>query len=402
MPKTETFTVNESFAHLIETRRDFLVDVRRHMHRNPELSGCETKTTQYLADLLRGEDLHVTIGPEERGVIVDLGDPALNSKRIALRADIDAIPVQDTKTVEYRSTVENAMHACGHDAHSTMLLGALILLKHWFQEEQPKHVAVRAIFQPEEESASGATRLIRHGVLENVSAILGCHVDSSRPVGEVGLRSGVITAHCDEVKVTISGRGGHAARPHETIDPIAAGVQFLQMVYGTVNRSVDARSPVVLTFGQFVGGHGSNVIPDGVQLKGSLRTLDAKARQQTIDTVGNIAQGVASATGAQVSAEFGLTVPSVVADKELTELVRRTCQTILGDDKAKPIELPSMGGEDFAFYTQHIPAAFFRVGSAGDGVCNLPLHNSGFDIDEAVLPVGAQILSNCAINYLDE
>ncbi len=392
----------ESFANLIDTRRDFLVDVRRHMHRNPELSGCETNTTQYLAELLRGEDLHVTIGPDERGVIVDMGDPALASKRIALRADIDAIAVQDTKTVEYRSTVDNVMHACGHDAHSTMLLGALILLKHWFNEKQPKDVAVRAIFQPEEESASGATRLIRHGVLENVSAILGCHVDSSRPVGEVGIRSGIITARCDEVSVKIIGRSGHAARPHETIDPIAAGVQFVQMVYGTVNRTADARSPVVLAFGQFVGGHGSNVIPDVVELKGTMRTLNSQARQQTIDTVANIAQGIASATGAQISAEFGLTVPSVVADKEMTELVRSTCKTILGEDKAKPIELASMGGEDFAFYTDHIPAAFFRVGSAGDGVCNLPLHNSGFDIDEAVLPVGAQILSNCAINYLNE
>ena len=390
----------QTLSNLIDTRRDYLVDVRRHMHRNPELSGSEIKTTQYLADLLRGEELNFTIGPEDRGLIVDLGDPALASKRIALRADIDAIPVHDTKSVNYRSTVDNVMHACGHDAHSTMLLGALILLKHWFDQEPRKHLAVRAIFQPEEENACGAMRLIRHGVLENVSAIMGCHVDSSRPVGEVGYRSGILTAHCDDVTVTISGKSGHAARPHETIDPIATAAQFIQSVYSMVNRAVNSQFPVVLTFGQIIGGHGANVIPDLVTLRGTLRTLDPKARQKTIEVVGDIAGGIAAATGATINADFGLHVPSVVADNDMTELVRSTCEEILGAGKVKPLLRPSMGGEDFAFYTQHLPASFIRVGSAGEGSCNLPLHNSGFDIDEDVLPIGAQILSNCAISYL--
>lgn len=393
--------MNETFSQLIDSRYEYLVDVRRHMHRNPELSGCERNTTKYLAELLAKEYLPFSVGPEDRGLIVDLGDPDAQ-RRIALRADIDAIPVQDTKSVAYRSTVENVMHACGHDAHSTMLLGGLILLRHWFETEQPEGVAVRAIFQPEEETASGARRLIQHGVLENVNAIIGGHVDPSRPVGSIGIRDGVITAHCDEVEIEIIGRGGHAARPHETIDPIAAAVQFISSVYASTGRSVDVQSPVVLTFGQIIGGHGSNVIPDRVHIRGTLRTLCSKARQETIDTVSKIAAGVASATGTRINAEFGLTVPSIVADPAMTQLVRETCRSVLGEHHVEKIRRPSMGGEDFAFYTQKLPASFVRIGCAGAEAGNLPLHNSSFDIDETVLPVGAQILSNCAIQFLNQ
>ena len=392
--------MNQVFSDLIANRRNFLVDVRRHMHRHPELSGSETETTQYLAGILSKEGFQFEIGPDNRGVIVDLGQPDA-TKRVAIRADIDAIPVQDSKSVEYKSSVKDVMHACGHDAHSTMLLGCLILLKHWFAENADSGFAVRAIFQPEEETANGATALIRHGVLKDVSAIIGCHVDPSRPVGEVGVRSGAITAHCDEVIVDIHGKGGHAARPHQTIDPILAASQLIQNVYAIAPRSVDSQSPVVLTFGQISGGHGSNIIPDVVHLRGTLRTLDPVARQQTIDTVSKIARGIAESSGTTINASFGMTVPSVIADPGMTEIARQVCDEILGSGQTKRLERPSMGGEDFAFYTQHLPAAFLRVGSAGEGTCDLPLHNSGFDINEDVLPLGAQLLSNCAIRFLE-
>ncbi len=388
-----------TFSQIIDSRRGFLVDVRRHLHRNPELSGCEKNTTQYLARLIQAEHLPFEIGPDNRGIIVDLGDPAA-SKRIALRADIDAIPVNDVKSVDYRSTVENVMHACGHDAHSTMLLGALILLRHWFEEKQPTDVAVRAIFQPEEENARGAQSLIRHGVLEQVSAIIGSHVDPTRPVGTIGVRSGIVTAHCDEVIIEVTGVGGHGARPHETVDPIAATVQFINTVYASVNRRVDSQSPVVLSFGYIQGGHSCNVIPDRVQIFGTLRTLGEHARHKTMETVATIATGVGMATGAGISVDWRTTVPSIFADQEMTHLVRDTCVSILGEDHVHPILNPSMGAEDFAFYTLQLPAAFVRVGCAGKVTGHLPLHNSGFDIDESVLPIGAQILSNCAINYL--
>lgn len=394
-----TSQVITSLSQIIDARRDFLVDVRRHLHRNPELSGCETNTTQYLARLIQAEQLPFQFGPEDRGIIVDLGDSAA-TKRIALRADIDAIPVNDVKSVDYSSTVANVMHACGHDAHSTMLLGALILLRHWFDEKQPSGVAVRAIFQPEEETALGAQRLIRHGAVEQVSAIIGSHVDPTRPVGTVGVRSGIVTAHCDEVIVEVTGNGGHGARPHETIDPIAAAVQFVNTVYASVNRRVDSQSPVVLSFGYIHGGHSCNVIPDRVQIFGTLRTLGELARQQTMDVVRSIAAGVETATDARISVDWCTAVPSIFADQDMTHLVRDTCVAILGEDHVHPILNPSMGAEDFAFYTLQLPAAFVRVGCAGKHTGHLPLHNSGFDIDEGVLPIGAQILSNCAINYL--
>lgn len=368
------------------------------MHQNPELSGREFETTRYLANQLQAAGIHCRLGPEKRGLVVDLGSPR-STRRLALRADIDAVPVRDAKQVDYRSQVENATHACGHDAHSAMLFGALISLQKWFQNEKPNG-AIRAIFQPEEETIRGAKRLMEWGALEDVHAIIGLHVDPERPVGTVALKTGPMTAQCDELRVEIVGRGGHAARPHETCDPIAAATQFLSACYQLVPRALNSRQPVVLSFGAIHGGDACNVIPSSVSLKGTLRTTSRDSRQVAQEQIKQIAGGISQATGTHVQVEWGATVPPVTTDDHLTEVVRAASQHLLGADNVLPITQASMGGDDFAFYSEAIPASFIRIGCAGQQCGNLPLHNPAFDVDEQVLSVGAKVLSLAASRYL--
>ena len=368
------------------------------MHQNPELSGREFETTRYLANQLQAAGIHCRLGPEKRGLVVDLGSPR-TTRRLALRADIDAVPVHDAKQVDYRSQVENATHACGHDAHSAMLFGALISLQKWFQNEKPNG-AIRAIFQPEEETIRGAKRLMEWGALEDVHAIIGLHVDPERPVGTVALKTGPMTAQCDELRVEIVGRGGHAARPHETCDPIAAATQFLSACYQLVPRALNSRQPVVLSFGAIHGGDACNVIPSSVSLKGTLRTTSRDSRQVAQEQIKQIAGGISQATGTHVQVEWGATVPPVTTDDHLTEVVRAASQHLLGADNVLPITQASMGGDDFAFYSEAIPASFIRIGCAGQQCGNLPLHNPAFDVDEQVLSVGAKVLSLAASRYL--
>ena len=382
----------------IERHTAPLKDIRRHLHRHPELSGQEYATTKFLASELQKQGIDFKFGPDRRGLIVDLGDQNA-SKRLAIRADMDAIAVRDCKQVDYRSTTPEAMHACGHDAHSTILFGTVNVLKEYMEQNECEH-AVRAIFQPEEEIATGAQKMIDFGALENVSAIIAGHVDPTRSVGRIGLRSGICTAHCTEIFVDIVGRGGHAARPHETIDPIEIGTQFIRDCYQAVPRYGMEAEKVVLSFTAIHGGKYCNVIPENLQITGTMRSLEKEAREAAAENIKKIAAEIAGATGAKIDVRFGLIVPSIMADEQLTQFIRDVGTEVLGRDQVEEIPKPSMGGEDFAFYSQQLPASFIRFGCEGSGTGNLPLHNSGFDIDERVLEIGVKVMANSAIAYL--
>ena len=375
-----------------------LTEIRRYIHQHPEESGFEFQTTKYLAEQVERLGFRYSIGPNQRGLIVDLGAPEAK-RRIGLRADIDAIPVADTKQTAYRSKNPKCMHACGHDAHSTMLLGAIQRISLWMDQHPDCELAVRAIFQPEEETAQGAKSLIQHGVLDGVDAIVGMHVDPSRPAGTIGWQTGVHTAHCNEIKIRISGRSGHAARPHESVDPIAVGVQFVQMAYSTIQRMVDSRNATVFTICQFSGGHSSNVTPDEVHLQGTLRTHCRTSRETVIQHLSNLTSSLASTTGARFDLQFGTEVPAVLNDPEVTRLARAAAIDIVGEPCVHEITKASMGGEDFAFYSQEIPASFIRLGCAGQEIGSLPLHNSGFDIDESILTIGADFFARAVVQY---
>ncbi len=393
-------TLINSLNQFIDSQANSLVAIRRHLHQHPELSGREFETTEFIAGKLREMGVPCRLGPDNRGLVVDLGHPE-PTRRLAIRADLDAIPVQDAKQVDYRSSIDSVMHACGHDAHATILLGVIESLSHIFSETQPEY-AVRAIFQPEEETATGARRMIEFGALDGVDAILGAHVDPKRAVGTVALRSGVVTAHCTEVFVEVIGQGGHAARPHDTIDPIETTILFVSACNSINPRAVDALHPFVLSFTCIHGGQEPNIIPDRVEIKGTLRTVSEESRKIVIENIHRIAQGMAAATGAQIKVEFGTVVPSVIANSELTRLAQDSCIKLLGQENVIEMYQGSMGGEDFAFYSKAVPAAFLRMGCAGANTGHLPLHNSGFDIDERVLPLGVKALTTIALDYFSQ
>ena len=383
----------------VDVAAERVVALRRHLHAHPEPSGEELQTSLHLYQMFDALGLQVRMGPEGCGVIVESrGTDA--ARRIALRADIDALRIEDQKRVAYRSTVREVMHACGHDAHTATVFGAITALDQLERDGAfPWPVRWRAIFQPAEETSDGAQSMIRAGALEGVDAILSMHVDPTRRAGTIGVRAGVLTASCDTMRITVKGRGGHAARPHESIDPIAAAAQLIGTLYQYVPRATDSQEAVVVSFGQIHGGQNSNVIPEQVVLEGTVRTLDAAIREKTIEHIRELAEGVEKVTRTQVEVTFEHGSPSVYNDKELTELVSSVAVQQLGAENVSMILRPSMGGEDFADYLDHVPGTMFRLGAAGEDAPWSGLHTPTFDVDERCLAVGAKILARSVVQW---
>jgi len=384
----------------IDQRFERMRDVRRHLHQHPEPSGHETQSTRYLASLLSSDRLEPKIAAGGRGLWVD-SNPS-SEPRIGIRADIDALWIQDEKQVEYRSRKDGLMHACGHDAHSAIVLGAITTLADLDKNGKlPWPVACRAIFQPAEETNQGAIEMVQAGALDGLTDLLGVHMDPSRKVGTIGVRHGDFTADCHELTIEIHGRGAHAARPHEAVDPIAIAAQLITSIYLFVPRGTDAQDAVVVTFGKIHGGHASNVIPDHVILSGTMRTLDADVSARTIKHIARLASGLASASGARIDIQWHSGPPPVKNDASLVNLLSEAGRAVLGATNVHPIRRPSMGGEDFANYLPHVRGAMFRLGSAPSDEPAPLLHNPMFDIDERSLRIGAQILAHAIVRCCD-
>jgi amidohydrolase len=376
--------------------RSVLVGIRRHLHMHPESSGEERETSLYLAERLAEVGVESRVLRDGLGVVADasIGTPGPDAVRVALRADIDALEIADGKTVEYRSCHEGLMHGCGHDVHSTVVLGVAMAVAEHGDCEGPG-VHLRYLFQPAEEICLGAKWLVEQGVLEGVDAILGLHVDPERPAGEVGVRSGALTAHCNEVIIHVRGQGGHAARPHQSRDPIAATVELAAALYALLPRGVDSRHASVFSIGRIHGGTVTNVIPDEVEILGSLRTVAPGDDKVLKERILEISAGVASMTGTQIDVVFRRSLEAVRNDPDITGTIERAARMVLGDAAVKRIELPSLGGEDFSVYQQQVPGSMFRLGTrTPDG--NL-LHTPEFDIDEDSLVPGARILIRAAL-----
>ncbi len=317
-----------------------------------------------------------------------------------LCADIDALRIQDQKQKPYRSTVPEVMHACGHDAHTATVFGALAALDRLECDQAlPWAVTWRGIFQPAEETSDGARSMITAGALEGVNAILSMHVDPTRRFGTIGVRAGVLTASCDTMHVTVRGRGGHAARPHESNDPIAAAAELISTLYQYVPRATDSQDAVVVSFGQIHGGQNSNVIPEEVVLDGTVRTLDCGVREKTIQHIRTLVEGIERVTGTKVKVAFEHGNPSVYNDEELTKLVNNVAIDLLGAENVVWMSCPSMGSEDFADYLEHVPGTMFRLGAAGEDPIWPGLHTPTFDVDERCLAVGAKILARSAVEW---
>ncbi|WP_158265503.1 M20 family metallopeptidase [Blastopirellula marina] len=384
----------------IDQLSDSLIDFRRNLHRNPEVSGEEFQTSLTLYQLLGDMGLAVRMGPDGRGVLADLDTFEENgSPAIALRGDIDALPIHDCKDVAYCSQKEGVMHACGHDAHATVVLGAAQALQQMARSgELPWPIRARFIFQPAEEICTGARDMIKAGALEEVSAILATHMEPGLPFGKVGFRKGELTASCEEIQIKIHGSSGHGARPYEANDPIAAAAQLINTLYLALPRVTQTHEAVVASFGQIHGGASPNVIPETVELGGTLRTLLPQTRQDTIRHIHRIAEGIAMATQTEIEVKFELGTDAVRNDSNLIDLLKENCVEMLGMPSIYDIPRASMGGEDFAFYLDQVPGAMVRLGCASPGAENWPmLHSTRFDIDERVLALGANLLARSMV-----
>lgn len=385
---------------LVDANMPQLVALRRYLHAHPEPSHEEFATSLHIYQQLNDLGLPVQMGPEGRGVIVSNRAPDVDAPRLALRADIDALRIQDEKTVEYASQNEGIMHACGHDAHSTIAFGAIMALDSLRKENLlPAAFNWRVLFQPAEETCRGARELVEAGVLEGVDAIFALHVDPTRETGNIGIRAGVLTASCDDMQITIHGRGGHGARPHESKDPIAAAALLISTLYQFVPRTTDSQDSVVVTIGKISGGETSNVIPERVELAGTMRTLDRSVREQTIEQIQGLARGVEQLTGTTIEVRFEAGIPSVFNDPKLTTVIVQTFEQLLGKEHLENMPRPSMGGEDFSVYLERVPGAMFRLGCANGKAPSPGLHTPTFDIDERCLAIGTKLLASIAIAW---
>ncbi len=368
-------------------------EMRRYLHAHPEPSGEEIKTTAFIAEQLDPLQVEYRMGPDGRGLIVD-SKGRTGKKLIAFRADIDALRLQDEKTVSYRSRESNLMHACGHDAHTAMAFGAVKALSS-LDDLLPGEYSWRCIFQPAEESATGAREMIACDAMRDVVNIIALHVDPTLDAGQIGYRSGSLTAWCEEFEILVEGRGGHGARPHTTIDPIVAATQIIQSVYTMLPRSADARDPLVISFGVIQGGINPNVIPESVQLRGTIRSTDFESSQSAKRRLREVVDGVAQACQVKAQVSIAYSLPSVNNDDHLTRLCRQAIHGVVGEEGLVYVEKPSMGGEDFAWYLHEVPGLMLRLGVGTPLQKVRHLHSSCFDINESSLPIGTRSLARC-------
>ena len=388
-----------------------LIEVRRHLHAHPEPSGEEVRTTEYLAQQLADAGWEPRVYRNGIGVSADviLGEPSDETPLIAVRADTDALRMPDEKAVEYRSQYEGLNHACGHDAHAAMVLGLALVGAALRRRGEAESLAssdggvrLRLIFQPAEETSQGARWMVEQDVLNGVTAILGIHVDPERLAGQVGIRYGALTANCDEVAFVVNGHGGHAARPHHTIDSVAAAAQLVGALYQFLPRSVDSRQPSVFTIGEIKGGYAPNVIPERVELRGSLRTTDPHVRETLKRRIGDIVDGIEEVSGARVRYEFLNPLKAVHNDPQIASTLEEAAKRVVGKENVALIDRPSMGGEDFSVYLENVPGAMLRLGCSPPGVePPLFLHSQKFDLDERVLILGTRILFRAAVLLTD-
>jgi amidohydrolase len=378
--------------------REQVIRWRRDFHQHPELGFEEKRTSEIVTRHLQSLGLEVRAGIGRTGVVGVLRGEEPGPV-IGLRADMDALPIQDQKSVPYRSAVSDKMHACGHDAHTSMLMGAAQFLT---QVDRPKRGTVVFVFQPAEEGLGGAQAMIEDGLLHEfgIEAMTGLHVFPGIPTGSITAVRGVGCAAADRIRINIIGRGGHAAHPHLAVDSVAVTAEVISALQQIASRQVDPLDSVVITIGSIRGGSTHNVIAPEVELLGTVRTLNPALREQMPQRIEKVVEGITAALGAtyEFSYEFGY--PSIINDDKMVDLLLQTSDQVLGPGKYKLVK-PSMGGEDFSYYTHHVPGVFFRLGVGNPDKNTLyPLHHPLFDIDEDALPIGIAMLSAMALNYL--
>jgi amidohydrolase len=375
---------------------------RQDFHAHPEIAYQEHRTAALVAERLKSFGIEVTTGVGGTGVVGTLRqgrlDRAGGNRAIALRADMDALPMDEANDLPYRSQNPGRMHACGHDGHTTMLLAAA----RYLAETRNFAGTIHFIFQPAEEGGAGALRMIEDGLLERFpfDAVFGAHNDPTLPVGALSASPGSVMAATDDVTIRLTGRGGHAARPHYAIDPLLAGAQIVLGLQTIVARRVDPLCSTVVSICTFHAGSATNVIPETATLSGTVRNLDPATQKRLAVEIPDMIRHLAQAAGVEAEIDYESGYPPVVNDAAMVDVVARAAGTVLDADQIHTDLPPSLGGEDFAYYALHRPACFYRIGQKDGTKGGMPLHHPRYDFNDAILPVGAAIFAAIAAGDL--
>ncbi len=384
----------EGFLSRAKELSQWLSSIRRHIHKNPEVAFEEKGTSKYVCSILKELDIPFKNNIARTGIVAEIGNR--HSKNVVcLRADMDALPIQEKTGLDFSSKNQGVMHACGHDGHVAMLLGSARLLKECGMDKG----RVKLLFQPAEEGKGGAKKMVEEGCLENCRYIFGGHIDTHFDVGKVAVQEGLICAYADRVRIEVQGKGGHAARPHEAADAIVAAANLIVMLQSAINKRINPQYPSLVSIGRFEAGSAPNAIAEKAILKGTMRTTREEIRKETFEAIEACAQAVEKAFRVKTSVTFPEHYPPVINSKEATGIARQAALEIVGKEGVIPYPIPSLGGEDFSFYLEKVPGCFVRFGARKRGN-DSPAHSSGFDFDEEVLPVGAALFANCAIKAL--
>ncbi|MBC5992965.1 M20 metallopeptidase family protein [Pontibacter cellulosilyticus] len=377
------------------------VQIRRHIHANPELSFEEHNTAAYVKQVLEQYGI-ASESMANTGLVALIKGNNPEKKTIALRADLDALPIVEANEVEYKSKNEGVMHACGHDVHTASLLGAARILQDMRKEFEG---TIKLVFQPgEEKFPGGASIMIKEGVLKNPEpvGIVGQHVFPMLPAGKVGFKSDMYMASADEIYITVKGKGGHAALPEMNIDPVLISAHLIVALQQIVSRHASPKVPSVLSFGKVEAKGATNVIPNEVKIEGTFRTMNEEWRREAHKKIKKLAEGLCESMGGSCDIDIKNGYPYLKNDPELTAIARKAAVDYLGEDNVVDLDL-WMGAEDFAYYSQEVPACFYRLGTRNDerGITS-GVHTPTFDIDEAAVETGIGLMAFVALQELNE
>ena len=379
-----------------------VVDARRHLHANPELSYQEYNTAKFVSEKLRAFGIQVREGVATTGLIAEIRGKNPEKKSIALRADMDALPIQESTDLPYRSKVPGVMHACGHDVHTASLLGTARILN-----EIRNHFegTVRMLFQPgEEKNPGGASYMIRDGALKNPqpSGIIGQHVFPLLPVGKIGFREGMYMASCDEIYLRVLGKGGHAAAPDLAIDPILIASHIIIALQQVISRNASPKQPTVLSFGNIIGKGATNIIPNEVNIAGTFRAMNEEWRASALQKIKKMAESIAEGMGGTCEVEISKGYPYLENNPELTRRIRSAAEAYVGYENVVDLDV-TLGAEDFSYYSQVIPASFYRLGTSNPskGITSY-VHTPSFNIDEDALALGPGLMAWMAVMELSQ
>ncbi|MGK7907181.1 MAG: M20 family metallopeptidase [Synechococcus sp.] len=394
-----TQSVTPNLRPCVQQLHPKLVGWRRHLHQYPELGFEEHKTSDFIGNRLAEWGIEHETGIAETGIVA-IVHGALAGPTIALRADMDALPITEDNEVGYRSRHEGQMHACGHDGHTAIALGtALLLHRHRSQLKG----TVKILFQPAEERPGGAKPMIEAGVLRNpdVAAMVGLHLWNNLPLGTVGVKEGPSMANSDEFRIDIFGKGGHGAIPHQTVDAIAIGAQVVTALHTIVSRNVNPLESAVISIGKFHAGKAFNVIAPRAELWGTVRCFSKEMARFLPKRIEQVVEGVCQAHGATYALDYHPLYPAVNNDANMAELVRQSAISVLGD-AAKTVPEMTMGGEDMSYFLEEVPGCYFFLGSANsEAGLDYPHHHPRFDFDETALGIGVEIFLNAIERYTD-